>query len=71
MAVCVASETGANLVGGTGPELISSRQAEGTTKRSGVVLALETKFLLFETRQEQDSVLSQSSICKLRRATRL
>jgi hypothetical protein len=36
-------------------------QAGRTTERSGVVLApLETKFLRFETRQEQDSVLSRS-----------
>src|ERR1035437_10601599 len=33
-------------------------RAERTTERSGVVLSpLETKFLRFETRQEQDSVL--------------
>ena len=31
---------------------------ERAAQRSGVALSLETKFLRFETRQEQDSVLS-------------
>jgi hypothetical protein len=50
-------------------------QAGRTTERSGVVLALETKFLRFETRQEQDSVLSRSpasacNVCPRRPAIR-
>jgi hypothetical protein len=36
-------------------------QAERNTERSGVFLALETKFLLFWAGQEQDSVPSRSS----------
>src|ERR1017187_9455946 len=49
----------------TGPDAerasyLCRRHAEGATERSGVVLALETKFLRFETRQEQHSVLSRS-----------
>ena len=35
-------------------ELVFPPQAERTTERSGVVRSLETKFLLFWVRQEQD-----------------
>ena len=41
-------------------EEIFQPQAGRTTQRSGVVLALETKFLLFDVGQERDSVLSWS-----------
>src|ERR1039458_1932099 len=46
---------------GTDAELancFSRPQAEGVTERSGVAPALETKFLLFDVGQEQDSALS-------------
>jgi hypothetical protein len=39
-------------------QLTFASQARRITERSEVVRALETKFLRFETRQEQDSVLS-------------
>jgi hypothetical protein len=42
-------------------QLTFASQAERNTERSAVFLALETKFLRFETRQEQDAVLSWST----------
>ena len=46
---------------GTGPATLAS-QAERNTERSGVFLALETKFLLFWTGQKRDSVLSERPV---------
>ena len=40
-------------------QLTLASQAERNTERSGVFLALETKFLLFWTGQKRDSVLSE------------
>src|ERR1035441_9189461 len=55
----IGASTGAGGVE-TGPASSSRSQAGRTTERSAVVLALETKFLLFAAGQEQDSVLSWS-----------
>ncbi len=42
-------------------QLTFASQADRNTERSGVFLALETKFLLFQAGQKRDSVLSRST----------
>jgi hypothetical protein len=42
-------------------QLTLASQADRNTERSGVFLALETKFLLFQAGQKRDSVLSRST----------
>jgi hypothetical protein len=60
----------APLAGRNRVQLTFATQAERNTERSEVFRALETKFLRFETRQEQDTVLSGSPAPAVERDSR-